>query len=156
MLIEGKLPTYAYANHAQNVTSYFKSKRYNDENVTSVHLWIDTIDAPLHVRNSIKALRDAPVIIDKIQESYPGYRIVPEKNCDEVYLSVDPLKRRNSDVVLSACHYDAPFKYVPQCGNLPQPPLEDPAPPGLEGLPSDGAEGLALLVDHAQACAAMP
>jgi len=117
-MIEGKLPTYAYANHAQNITSYFKSIRYNDENVTSVHYWIDTIDAPLHVRNSIKALRDAPVIIDKIQESYPGYRIVPEKNSDEVYLSVDPLKRRNSDVVLSDCHYDAPFKYVPQCGNV--------------------------------------
>jgi hypothetical protein len=31
---------------------------------------------------------------------------------------VDPSLRKNSDIALSDCHYDAPFKYVPQCGNV--------------------------------------
>lgn len=35
-----------------------------------------------------------------------------------MYLSVSPDKRTGSDNALSDCHYDAPFAWVPQGGNL--------------------------------------
>ena len=62
-------------------------------------------------------LRNAPEIKNKINEHYPEYIIKPITKSDEVYISVDPSLRKNSDISLSECHYDAPFKYVYQCGN---------------------------------------
>lgn len=115
MLIEGKLPEY-YLTHAQHVTDYYTNKHANGENTVSVHYWINSLDEPIY--DSIQTLRTAPIIQQKIQEAYgPTYSVIPVHASDEVYISVDPSKRKNSDIILSDCHYDAPFKYVPQCGN---------------------------------------
>lgn len=112
MLIEGKLPD-SYARDAQFVEEFFTGVG----NDTSSHYWIDKINDP-ELRKRLERLRNAREIPESLQRYYRQYTIVPVKSSDEIYLSVDPSKRKNSDVALSDCHYDAPFKYVPQCGNV--------------------------------------
>jgi hypothetical protein len=116
MLIEGKLPQ-TYSKHASTVSGFYLHQHAKPANETSKHYWINSINEPRELKASLEALRDAPEIVQSIQAMYPQYRIVPVQSSDEVYISVDPSKRKNSDVSLSDCHYDAPFKYVYQCNN---------------------------------------
>merc|ERR1712137_1186172 len=44
--------------------------------------------------------------------------VIPVPGADEVYLSMNPATAAGSDVGMTACHYDAPFSWVPQGGNL--------------------------------------
>lgn len=113
MLIQGKLPE-TYNEYASSVSDHFTN--IHKESDTSVHYWINSI-TDLRIRNALEILKSANEIKQQIEKSYHGYNIISVPTSDEVYISVDPLKRKNSDVVLSDCHYDAPFKYVPQCGN---------------------------------------
>jgi hypothetical protein len=112
MLIEGRLSD-IYNKDAEYVENYYKGH----DNKKSTHYWIDKIKDD-NLKSRLEKLRDAEEIIKKIQSAYPNHTIVPVKSSDEVYISVDPSKRNNSDIALSDCHYDAPFKYVPQCGNV--------------------------------------
>lgn len=112
MLIEGKLPS-SYKAAAQYIEDYYKGHN----NDTSTHYWIDKIeDQSLRLR--FEELRNAQEIKQALVQAYPDYDIIPVQSSDEVYISVDPSKRKFSDIALSDCHYDAPFKYVPQCGNI--------------------------------------
>lgn len=111
MLIEGKLPK-SYLNDVIYIEQYYS----NHGNDSSTHYWIDEINDTV-LKSKIDNVRNAEEIIDEIKKHYPKHNIVPVHSSDEVYISVDPSKRRNSDIALSDCHYDAPFKYVPQCGN---------------------------------------
>lgn len=112
MLIQGKLPI-TYTQDAQFVEKYYDGH----DNNSSVHFWIDKIhDKSLKLK--LDKLRSANEILLQIQKAYPSHKIVPVQSSDEIYISVDPSKRKNSDIALSDCHYDAPFKYVPQCGNV--------------------------------------
>jgi hypothetical protein len=114
MLIEGKLPT-KYLQHANNVKNYYFTKHVENTS-ESKHYWINSENA--HIKQSLDILRNAPEIIETIQRTYPKFTIKPVHKSDEVYISVDPSLRKNSDIALSDCHYDAPFKYVYQCGNV--------------------------------------
>ena len=114
MLIEGKLPD-KYLKDTELVCEYYSS--LNTDSDTSKHYWINTVDQE-HIKRSLDTLRNASEITHAIQTAYPSYSIQPVHTSDEVYISVDPSLRKNSDVVLSDCHYDAPFKYVYQGGNI--------------------------------------
>lgn len=112
MLIEGKLPS-SYKAAAQYIENYYKG--YNND--TSTHYWIDRIeDQTLRLR--FEELRNAQEIKQALLQAYPNYDVIPVHSSDEIYISVDPSKRKFSDIALSDCHYDAPFKYVPQCDNI--------------------------------------
>jgi hypothetical protein len=115
MLIEGKLPN-EYKIHADKVRTYYYGL-HGDSAETSKHYWINSVN-DIEIRESLENLRNADEIRDAIQKAYPDYKIESVHNSDEVYISVDPSLRKNSDIALSDCHYDAPFKYVPQCGNV--------------------------------------
>lgn len=113
MLIEGKLPN-NYLNSCKIIESYYKKKHKDNEQ--SIHYWINSIE-DINIKKQLNILRYTDEIKKKIQEFYPDYIIENVTESDEVYISVDPSKRKNSDIALSDCHYDAPFKYVPQGGN---------------------------------------
>ena len=113
MLIEGKLPI-KYKIYADKVYLYYKNN--NEKQNISKHYWINDV-SNINIKYSLDMLRNAPEIKNKINEHYPEYIIKPITKSDEVYISVDPSLRKNSDISLSECHYDAPFKYVYQCGN---------------------------------------
>lgn len=113
MLLEGKLPE-KYLIFAKQICYYFNNNK-KQQNI-SQHYWINNIDKPT-IKDSLNILRNAKEIKDTISKSYPGYIIKPVHNSDEVYISVDPSLRKYSDVTLSDCHYDAPFKYIYQCNN---------------------------------------
>lgn len=114
MLIEGKLPD-IYRPSCKYIESYYKKNHNNNE--TSKHYWINNVQ-DVNVKDHLDKLRFATVIKHEIQKAYPSYVIENVPETDEVYISVDPSKRRNSDIALSDCHYDAPFKYIPQGGNI--------------------------------------
>lgn len=116
MLIEGKLPKETYISHCDKVKNYFLRKKQRETENSSIHYWINQIDDK-EIKDSLEFLRNAPEIKQEIQKSYPKHIIKSVHSSDEVYISVDPSLRKNSDIALSDCHYDAPFKYVPQCGN---------------------------------------
>jgi len=115
MLIEGKLPN-EYSKYTDIIKNYFFDI-HGDDSTVSKHYWIDKIDNS-KIKNALDVLRNADVIKETIQKAYPKYKIESVHNSDEVYISVDPSLRKNSDIALSDCHYDAPFKYVYQCGNV--------------------------------------
>jgi hypothetical protein len=115
MLIEGALPL-EYKIYADKLRMYYYNLHGDDAN-TSKHYWINDVD-DIEMRESLEILRNANEIKDAIQEAYPEYNIESVHNSDEIYISVDPSLRKNSDIALSDCHYDAPFKYVPQCKNV--------------------------------------
>jgi hypothetical protein len=106
MLIEDKLPS-SYTAAAQYIEDYYKGHNNN----TSTHYWIDRIDDQT-LRLRLEELRNAQEIKQSLVQAYPNYQIIPVQSSDEVYISVDPSKRKHSDIALSDCHYDAPFKYV--------------------------------------------
>ena len=114
MLIEGRLPA-SYAPLAREVAAYFAGNSPGDS-ASSRHHWIDRQGG--RIRVALERLRRASAIPDAIGRAYRGYAVVPVPESDEVYVSVDPSKRRNSDVALSDCHFDAPFRRVYQCGNV--------------------------------------
>lgn len=114
MLIEGKLPS-KYGNYADLVKNYYLKKDGEDRSV-SKHYWINKEQGD--IKQILDTLRNAPEIKETLQKAYPDYKIQPVHSSDEVYISVDPSLRKNSDIALSDCHYDAPFKYVYQCGNI--------------------------------------
>lgn len=114
MLIQGTLSD-AYLKYASYICEYF-ANIHKGSVTSSVHYWIDSI-TDRDLRFALDALRNANGIKEQIQTAYAGYSVLNVPSSDEVYISVDPSKRKNSDVALSDCHYDAPFKYVPQCGN---------------------------------------
>jgi hypothetical protein len=114
MLIEGKLSK-SNLKYAENVKNYYSTKHSGLQN-KSMHYWIN--DEPVIIKETLDILRNSSEIIKSIQKAYPNYIIQPIHNSDEVYISVDPSLRKNSDIALSDCHYDAPFKYIYQCGNI--------------------------------------
>jgi len=111
MLIEDRLPEY-YIKDIEYIEKYYSGHTSD----TSTHYWINKVE-DTNLKQKLERIRNAPEIINKIQYHYPKFTIKPIHSSDEVYISVDPSKRKNSDIALSDCHYDAPFKYVPQCGN---------------------------------------
>jgi len=115
MLIQGKLPE-KYRKYTDIIRQYF-FEIHGDDAATSKHYWIDSLENP-EIRNTLDILRNADEIKAAIQAAYPEYSVEPVHSSDEVYISVDPSLRKNSDIALSDCHYDAPFKYVYQCGNI--------------------------------------
>lgn len=116
MLIEGKLPE-KYLIHANNIKEYFFKINGNKQSTSSKHYWIDEINQE-DIKKSLDLLRNADEIKNEIQKAYPEHLIKSVPTSDEVYISVDPSLRKNSDIALSDCHYDAPFKYIPQYGNV--------------------------------------
>lgn len=115
MIIQGKLND-DYLPSAEFIENYYKTKHDNSNNI-SYHYWINDIEDE-ELRKHIENLRCAPEIKDKIREHYIDCDILSVHTSDEVYLSVSPDKRHGSDITLSDGHYDAPFSWVPQGGNI--------------------------------------
>ena len=113
MLTEGKLPA-NYVRLTDVLRDHFASKRDNYE--TSYHEWMDEIEDP-EVRGALDKLRRAPEILESLSKAYEGRKLVPVPAADEVYVAVDPSKMKGSDIALTNCHYDGPFKFAPDCGN---------------------------------------
>ena len=114
MLIHNTLPE-EYKQYIHSVYNHYKDNNLSGDG--SVHYWIDNIENDV-ILESINHIRNAPEIIHELQNNYPGYSIVPVHESDEIYFSVSPSKRQGSDIGLSDCHYDAPFKYIYQGGNV--------------------------------------
>jgi len=114
MLIDGKLPN-IYDTHINQ--SYMHLKDLNLKGENSIHYWINNIkDEKLLFH--LNKLRNAPEIKKTILEKYTNHEIISVHNSDEIYISVSPKERKGSDIALSDCHYDAPFKYIYQGGNV--------------------------------------
>lgn len=114
MLIHNSLPD-SYKPHINFVYNYYKENNLSGEG--SVHYWINSIQNK-SLLDHINHIRNSPEIIYELQKNYPDYSIIPVHESDEIYFSVSPSKRQGSDIGLSDCHYDAPFKYVYQGGNV--------------------------------------
>ena len=114
MLIHNTLPK-KYFNSIDYVYNYYKNK--NLEGNHSVHYWINQVNHPT-LQYHLNRLRNSPYFKLIINTYYPNYKIISVHTSDEIYLSVSPSKRIGSDVTLSDCHYDAPFRMVPQGGNI--------------------------------------
>lgn len=113
MLTEGQLPN-KYEDLANVLRKHFAAKRENYD--TSYHEWMDEI-TDKEVRSALEQLRSAPEILSSLSKAYGGRELVPVNKADEVYVSVDPSKKKGSDIALTDCHYDGPYKYAPDCGN---------------------------------------
>ena len=113
MLTEGKLPP-TYGRLTDVLRDHYASKR--DNNDTSYHEWMDEIEDP-KIRDALDNLRRAPEILEGLNKAYEGRKLVPVPAADEVYVAVDPSKMKGSDVALTNCHYDGPYKFFPDCGN---------------------------------------
>lgn len=114
MLIHDTLPS-KYKHYIQFVYNNYKNNNLNGD--TSLHYWIDNIKDEV-LFEKINIIRNAPEIIRELEKNYPGHKIIPVHESDEIYFSVSPSKRQGSDIGLSDCHYDAPFKYIYQGGNV--------------------------------------
>lgn len=114
MLIHSTLPE-KYKSNIDDIYNHYKNNNLSGEG--SVHYWINDIENDQLVRK-INIIRNAEEIKDEIKKQYPDYSILSVHESDEVYLSVSPSKRVGSDIGLSDCHYDAPFKYIYQGGNV--------------------------------------
>jgi hypothetical protein len=114
MLIHDTLPS-KYTHNIQFVYNNYKNNNLNGE--SSLHYWIDNIKDK-ELLEKINIIRNAPEIIRELEKNYPGYKIITVHESDEIYFSVSPSKRQGSDIGLSDCHYDAPFKYIYQGGNV--------------------------------------
>lgn len=112
MLIHNTLPK-KYINSINYINNYFKN--YNLNGISSIHYWINDVDDE-ELRYHIDILRNAPEIKNTIKEHYSDCSVESSSNSDEIYLSVSPSNRTGSDITLSDCHYDAPFKYIYQGG----------------------------------------
>lgn len=114
MLIDGKLPN-IYNSDINGC--YMQLKDYNLKGENSIHYWINDIKDE-NLLFHLNKIRNAPEIKKNIQENYTNHEIISVHNSDEIYLSVSPKERKGSDIALSDCHYDAPFKYIYQGGNI--------------------------------------
>jgi hypothetical protein len=114
MLIEGTLPQ-EYLKYADNIKDFFL-KIHGGYYSKSKHYWVDEIQEK-NIKDSLNILRNAEEIKKEIQKLYPDHIIKSIYNTDEIYIGVDPSLQKNSDIVLSECHYDGPFKHFPNFGN---------------------------------------
>lgn len=114
MLIDGKLPNIYNSDINQ---CYMQLKDHNLKGENSLHYWINDIKNE-NLLFHLNKLRNAPEIKKTIQENYTNHEIISVHSSDEIYLSVSPKERKGSDIALSDCHYDAPFKYIYQGGNV--------------------------------------
>ena len=110
MLIHNSLPT-SYNNSINYIYNTYKDENINGE--SSIHYWINNIDNK-ELQYHLNRIRNAPEIKNTIKKYYIEHNVEPSTDSDEVYLSVSPSNREGSDVTLSDCHYDAPFKYIYQ------------------------------------------
>jgi len=112
MLIQNNLPE-KYNNSIEYIYNYYKNKNLGGK--FSEHFWIDDIKNK-ELKYHLNRLRNANEIKDTIKKELKNCDVISSHNTDEVYLSVSPSNRNGSDITLSDCHYDAPFKYVYQGG----------------------------------------
>lgn len=112
MLIQDNLPN-KYINSINYI--YEKYKNINIGGTNSIHYWINEIQDK-ELKYHLNRLRNAQEIKNTIKRNYQKYTIESSHNSDEIYLSVSPTDRVGSDITLSDCHYDAPFKYIYQGG----------------------------------------
>ena len=74
------------------------------------HLWINDISNDILTK--IDNVRTSNDIIKTIQNRFPGSKIKPVTEVDEVYYAVSPKDASGSDRALVDCHYDAPFYWI--------------------------------------------
>tara|TARA_Y100001970_G_scaffold199239_1_gene242344 strand:- start:48 stop:833 length:786 start_codon:yes stop_codon:yes gene_type:complete len=110
MLIHNTLPP-SYNDSINYIYNIYKNENQNGD--SSIHYWINNIDNK-ELKYHLNRVRNAVEIKNSIKKSYPEHNVVSSKDTDEIYLSVSPSTRSGSDVALSDCHYDAPFKYIYQ------------------------------------------
>lgn len=110
MLIHNSLPT-SYNNSINYIYNNYKDENISGEG--SMHYWINNINNK-ELEYHVNRIRNAPEIKNTIKKHYPEHNLELSTDTDEVYLSVSPSNREGSDIALSDCHYDAPFKYIYQ------------------------------------------
>ena len=114
MLIHDKLPK-KYNNSIDYIYNYYKNN--NLYGLTSIHYWINDVKYN-NLKQHLNRIRTSHYFKKAISKYYPNYKVISVPQSDEIYLSVSPIHRTGSDVTLSDCHYDAPFRMIPQGGNI--------------------------------------
>ena len=114
MLIHNQLPI-TYDESINYVYEHYKNENVTGEK--SIHYWIDDVNNK-ELMKHLNCLRNATEIKKQIALNYPNHNVLSVHSSDEIYLSVSPSHRQGSDITLSDCHYDAPFKYIYQEGNV--------------------------------------
>jgi hypothetical protein len=110
MLDHGNL-SYKHAEDIHSVHNYF-IQQVPPGGAVSTHWWINDVKDE-HIRTNLENIRNSKDIKDFILKRYPNHDIEPLTTTDEVYMSVSPDKISGSDRILTDCHYDTPYVFVP-------------------------------------------
>jgi hypothetical protein len=77
---------------------------------TGHHVWVSSMhDADPDMYRWIDEVRTSPSLVGRVRDAFPGSRIVPVPEADELYWAVSATTAKGSNRALVDCHYDAPF-----------------------------------------------
>ena len=78
---------------------------------TAFHVWCN--DSDKTTIDIINKVRNNKILYDALKNKFPNMKIKNISEVDEIYYAISPSLASGSNRLLVDCHYDAPFRFMP-------------------------------------------